>query len=427
MARKKQPCKNHPQRLTVRRCYYCHEHICHECQVKLEHHLFCGRWCYFRWKLNELLKLKARIFLRPVHLLLGTVLLVNVFLFFYFNHKIERLALKPASTPLTKQSDSLWFHIDSTFSPLQGKTSFTIQVSSGTGASLWHNGKLIDFKSEQHNQIVFPAVPLFFWNNKIVIWAHQQDGTTRLIDSLSIFYRSARLEFLARPLSYVPIQSKQLALTFDAGSTNRGTDELLEVLRSRQLKCTIFVTGRFLEHFPQTVQQLLADGHEIANHTYSHPHLTTYVQNHQHQTQKSVNREFVQNQLLKTDSLFFTLSGRHLAPFWRAPFGEYNPQILRWAAEAGFKHVGWSAGCDALDWVEDTTQTLYRSGKQILQHFLQLEQKRGLKGKIILMHLGTDRQQDFPYLILPALIDSLHKRGYRFVTISQLMNQRSLP
>ena len=111
---------------------------------------------------------------------------------------------------------------------------------------------------------------------------------------------------------------------------------------------------------------------------------------------------------------------------YRAP-GETTEEFLRWAAEAGFKHIGWSPKCDALDWVKDSTSSLYRSSNQILQHFLKLEEEHGLNGRIILMHIATERQNDFAYLMLPALIDSLRHRGYRFVTVSKLLNALHLP
>jgi peptidoglycan/xylan/chitin deacetylase (PgdA/CDA1 family) len=109
-------------------------------------------------------------------------------------------------------------------------------------------------------------------------------------------------------------------------------------------------------------------------------------------------------------------------PYWRAPFGEINKEILFWAAELGYRHIGWSSRCDSWDWVEDTTSNLYRSSLEIKKHFLQLEEKKGLKGKIILMHLASERLSDFPYENLPGLIDELRGRGYSFLKISQLLS-----
>ncbi|WP_456408887.1 polysaccharide deacetylase family protein [Caldithrix abyssi] len=429
MARAKQPCKNHPDRLTARRCYHCHAPVCSECISKLERHYFCGRWCFVKWKAGQFFLRVKKIPNLQIYLLASLILLTNLFLFFYFNHKLDSLKKitrqQPPTSKSVTQRDSAWFYVDSTFRPIDGKFGLSLRVSDGLSVSVWRDGKLMRFASGQGGKIQIQDIPLLFGDNKFVIWAHQADGATHLVDSLNIFYRSARLEFLARPFIQGAIDSRMVALTFDAGSSDRGAQEILKILRDKGLRCTMFITGRFLEKFPQVVMQMVKDGHEVGNHTYSHPHLTTYEQNRLHHNGAHVGREFVISQLLKVDSLFMALTGRRLAPYWRAPFGEYNRQILRWAAEAGFKQIAWSPKCDALDWVEDSTQTLYRSSAQILEHFLQLEKNSGLNGKIILMHLGTDRKNDFPYLALPALIDSLRSRGYRFATISELINQRA--
>jgi len=60
-------------------------------------------------------------------------------------------------------------------------------------------------------------------------------------------------------------------------------------------------------------------------------------------------------------------------------------------------------------------------GQDIFNHLLKVDEDAGLGGKIILMHLSTERQNDFPYLILPDLIEELQNRGYVFKTISQLL------
>ncbi len=127
------------------------------------------------------------------------------------------------------------------------------------------------------------------------------------------------------------------------------------------------------------------------------------------------------------DSMFRRLTGIHLAPLWRAPFGELNRDILRWAAEAGWKHTGWSLRCDSWDWVADSASKLYRTPNEIVTHFERLEQSQGLNGRILLMHLSSERKNEFPYTVLGRLIDSLRGRGYRFVTVSGLLNGGKTP
>ena len=215
---------------------------------------------------------------------------------------------------------------------------------------------------------------------------------------------------------------KSLAVTFDAGWVKAGAREILDILRKNHIQSTFFLTGEFMRRYPDIVLELTRDGHEIGNHSLNHPHLTLLEVDGSSVSRPNITRAYLYHQLFAADSMYFKIAGKHMAPFWRAPFGELNNDILLWAAEAGFKHVGWSYQCDSWDWVADTASVLYRTKKQIKDHFLQLEEKNGLQGKIILMHFGTERKQDFPYLILDELFNELKKRNYRFVTISKLLS-----
>lgn len=203
---------------------------------------------------------------------------------------------------------------------------------------------------------------------------------------------------------------KCVALTFDCGGYAVPCREIFEILDKYNLRCTMFLTGQFIENFPE-VTRYIASRHEPANHTYSHPHFTTYEINRRFDTAPGVNKKFVQKELLLCDSLFYVTTGRHFAPFWRAPYGEINPEIAGWAEEAGFIHVGWSY--DIIDWADKSTPELYEKS---LVRFKNLY-KTDLKGKIILMHIGAERTAKE----LPKIIRFLLKEGFKIVTISELM------
>ncbi len=426
MAVEKKPCKNHPDRLTSRRCFYCKAPICSECQLHLSHHLFCSKKCYYLWKKDRFLKQFRRLKHKEVYLFFGLILIVLAVQFVYFNHRLNRLARQPVSTnSKVVRADSLWFDLDTTVARAEGRITFSIAGNPNAAVLLWHNGRLVPMPANGAKHNFLKNIPLYFGENRFVLWEYLANGKHILIDSFRVNWQSARLQFMARPLYRIPIKSKLVALTFDAGSSDRGSLNILDILRKKKIHCTMFVTGQFLRRYPDIVRQMILDGHQVGNHTFNHPHLTTYARNGKQQTLATCSRQFVIEQLLKTDTLFYHITGRHLAPFWRAPFGEFNRSILRWAAEAGFKHIGWSRHCDALDWVADSTSNLYRTAPEILNHFLQLEETSGLQGRIILMHLGTDRKKDYPYQILTALIDSLRTRGYRFVTVGQLISTRA--
>jgi peptidoglycan/xylan/chitin deacetylase (PgdA/CDA1 family) len=191
----------------------------------------------------------------------------------------------------------------------------------------------------------------------------------------------------------------------------------------------MFLTGEFIRMFPDVVRRMLADGHEIGNHMDTHPHLTSYARNRRHQTLPEVTREFVSAQLQAAEASFRALTGRPLAPYWRAPYGEHNAEIRGWAAEAGYRHISWTRGVgtaedlDTRDWVADRSSRIYRSREEIAARILEFGQERpeGLNGGIVLMHLGTRRQTDRPHEGLPRLLDTLHMQGYRVVRISELL------
>jgi peptidoglycan/xylan/chitin deacetylase (PgdA/CDA1 family) len=146
------------------------------------------------------------------------------------------------------------------------------------------------------------------------------------------------------------------------------------------VRCTLFLTGKFMQHYPDLVKQMVKDGHEIGNHTWSHPHLTTFALNRRQDTLPEISREFLQTELNKTSDHFTALTKKKMAPFWRAPYGEHNLEIRRWAAELGLQQIGWTLGkgesLDTLDWVADTSVTYYRSADQILATLLAFGQKQ---------------------------------------------------
>ncbi len=426
MARPKYACKNHPDRLTSRKCYYCKAPICAECQLHLGHHLFCSTSCYYKWRWSTLIK-KVDV---KRYLPAGIVaLLFFILLGFYWSlhnevREIKERLIRQTTHNLNNSvADTSFAPLDTTFTGLLNEMKLTLHAPVGAAVLLEREGKLKRMEIAKGPKVTFSPIYLNRGLNKFKVWLVKTGGFVQLIDSLDIQFYSARMERLRIPLSYVPGARNKIALTFDGGSSNKKTELLLNVLREQGVQATMFLTGAFMRHFPDLVRRIVADGHQVANHSFTHPHLTTYEENGRQDTRAGVTRTFVYQQLLRTDSLFFYLTNRHLSPFWRAPFGEYNREILTWAAEAGFRHVGWSAHMDTRDWVADTSSALYRSSAQILQYILEQEEKQRLDGKILLMHLSSERENDFPYRILKELIQRLRAKGYRFVTINGLLEK----
>ena len=225
----------------------------------------------------------------------------------------------------------------------------------------------------------------------------------------------------------LPKAGPHFALTFDAHAEAQGADQLLALLRSRGVRATIFVTGRFVQRYPELIRSAFADGHEIGNHTLTHQHLTTWESNRRHQTRTGVTREFLQRELVETATTIAATIGVPPAPLWRAPFGEHNGEIRAWASEVGFTHVDWTRAdgrsLDALDWVENPKARNYLGAEAMARRLIEFETRSGvpLAGSIILMHLGNPRS-DLPLLeALPIFLDETDRRGLRPVTVGELM------
>lgn len=223
-----------------------------------------------------------------------------------------------------------------------------------------------------------------------------------------------------------------LALTFDGGSDSNISAEILDILEQNQIRTTFFLTGEFIRKYPDLTNRIVAEGHEVGNHSWDHPHLTSWATERRQRTLPGVTREFIQQQLLRTARAFKEATGREMAPLWRAPYGEINDEISGWAQELGWRHVAWTTNpqmkmtLDTHDWVVDQNDRLYQTAEEIKDRLLAFAEKdrNGLRGGIILMHMGTQRKIDQAHTMLESLIDELRGRGYEFAKVSQLMMAR---
>jgi len=218
---------------------------------------------------------------------------------------------------------------------------------------------------------------------------------------------------------------KEIALTFDGGGWANAASEILDTLREKEIASTFFLSGEFMRRYPDLVRRIVEDGHEVGNHTENHPHLTSYAANSRHELLPWVNRRFLWRELMGAEMLFLELTGKRMAPFWRAPYGEQNATVRRWAKEIGYQHISWTSddrarkSLDSLDWVADPSQKMYCSSEDVRNRILGYGD--GTNGGIILMHLGTSRRRDRVHERLGEIIEGLQERGYRLVKVSELV------
>jgi peptidoglycan/xylan/chitin deacetylase (PgdA/CDA1 family) len=225
------------------------------------------------------------------------------------------------------------------------------------------------------------------------------------------------------------------ALTFDGGSLANAAGDILDTLASRGVRSTMFLTGEFIRKYPQVVARIAEEGHELGNHTWKHPRLTTYADDRTQTTRPEVSRQFVINELEGAARVLADRTGLRFAPFWRAPYGELNRQICGWALEAGYIHVGWRPGrswaynLDTNDWVPDESHPGYKSPREVFGKIVNIASRPGgLNGGIILMHLGTERKSrsEQVHIILGKLIDELRGMGYEPVAVSELLGKSGI-
>jgi peptidoglycan/xylan/chitin deacetylase (PgdA/CDA1 family) len=171
-------------------------------------------------------------------------------------------------------------------------------------------------------------------------------------------------------------------------------------------------------------KRIVSEGHEVANHTDTHPRLTTYKDNRRQRTLRSVKESYLRQELKRAAEKFYSLTGKEMAPYWRAPYGEHNSEIRKWAKDSGYLHIHWTngrnwrEGLDTIDWLADPNSQAYTSSKETKERIL----KNVSNGSIILMHLGTKRKKDPIHKRLEEMIEELRLKGYKLVTISELID-----
>ncbi len=431
-------CKNHPDISAKFRCFHCREHICSDCRTHLAHHYFCGYRCFFRFTIKEILK-KSKPYTIPALAVSQLILLLMMLLIFVYFHK--RLDNGRATRQETGKQDSVLLgeirnylnSSDFQLPPAQqgpatstDQYSFHVSMESGKDwvTAVWRNDTPVQTEVASQEGRMSLTVPLEYGNNQLKILSLDVNQKPVFKKQLQVHYYNPKVELFRHSIERGRTDSKNLAITFDGGSDDTYSHEILRILKNQNIKSTFFLTGRFIEKHPDLVREMVSDGHEIGNHTYNHPHLTSYSENLQHYLAAGITRDFLHRQLLMTDSIFYRVTGIHMVPYWRAPFGEYNNEILTWAAEAGFLHIHWTGHFDTHDWVTDENSELYKTPSEIYDSIMQAEKHtpNGLNGVIMLMHLDSNREEGHAFEILPRLIETMRIKGYGIGNVTELLN-----
>ncbi len=190
---------------------------------------------------------------------------------------------------------------------------------------------------------------------------------------------------------------KKVALTFDDGPHPYNTDKVLDLLAAYSIPATFFVIGVNAEHYPAPLRRAVAEGHEIGNHTYSHPRLT------------GQNAASFAEELEKTEEIIRSIAGVRPV-FFRPPMGIRDDVVRAVAEEKGYELVLWTI--DTRDWAGASASSIE---KNIFDHVTD--------GSIILCHdyvSGECHTLEALEHVIPVLLE----QGYEFVTVSGLIRMR---
>ncbi|GAA3040998.1 polysaccharide deacetylase family protein [Kitasatospora albolonga] len=190
-----------------------------------------------------------------------------------------------------------------------------------------------------------------------------------------------------------------VALTFDDGPHPEHTPRVLELLGGYGIRAAFFCIGLHALAHPELVRRIVAEGHVLGNHTWSHAYLP------------DLGPAGLRHQLGSTGEALAEASGAGLPTLMRPPYGGRSPELMERVAELGLTTVLWDV--ETNDWA--------RPGAEVIADRV-LRQVR--PGSVVLMHDGGgDRSQTVA--ALPLVVDGLRRRGYRFVTPDELLRPRS--
>ncbi len=195
------------------------------------------------------------------------------------------------------------------------------------------------------------------------------------------------------PIYCVQTEEAKIALTFDAAWGNQDTQKIMEILKKHDIKVTFFMTGGWVDSYPDDVKMIYEEGHDLGNHS----------QNHKNMSQLSDSEK--ETELMSVHDKVKALTGYDMFLF-RPPYGDYDNAVVSTAKKCGYCTIQWDV--DSLDWkdygVESILKTVTQNG-----HLGN--------GSIILCHNGAKYTAE----ALDTMITTLKDAGFTFVPLSELI------
>ncbi len=195
------------------------------------------------------------------------------------------------------------------------------------------------------------------------------------------------------PINSVETDKRQVALTFEATYGNEDIPKILDILEKQDVHATFFLTGGWVEEYPDNVKEILAAGHDLGNVGDSHKHMPQLTAQ---ECQEEIEQAHTKVQALTGYDMFL----------FRPPYGDYDNHVISNAAKCGYYSVRWDV--DSLDWkdygIDSILDQVLKEGK--LQN-----------GSIIRCHNGAK----YTAAALEKMIAGIKEQGYEIVPVSQLI------
>ena len=205
-------------------------------------------------------------------------------------------------------------------------------------------------------------------------------------------------------ITHGPKEGNRIALTFDDGPDPEVTPAVLDVLKQHGARSTFFTIGRLLEQQPQLAQRIVAEGHELGNHSWQHSRWQNFFSARRH----AMDMERSERAIAK-------ITGATTPPLFRPPVGLKSPELARAACPRGIVMVAWSL---------HSRDTRTNDPRCIADRVL----RRARAGDIVLMHDGHDlpgRHRPACAQALPLILKGLQVQGLQPVPVSELLGRVS--
>jgi len=186
-------------------------------------------------------------------------------------------------------------------------------------------------------------------------------------------------------------EEKVCAISFDAAWGNEDTQELIKILDEYDVKTTFFVVGSWVDKYPDSVKALYDAGHEIMNHSNSHPHMT------------QISKEKMIEEIEECDKKIEAVTGQKVNLF-RPPYGDYDANVIETMTGIDHYTIQWSV--DSLDWKDKTPQEIYKRVTDNIH-----------PGAIVLFHNAAKNTP----AALGDILKTLKEDGYKIVPVSEII------